>query len=146
MQREVELPGASELFRATSHPGAADQPKVASPHSESSRNPTNGTGQTHTGAAARLAVDSAGTAATRQVVPKAPDGADASGRVRHDEKITVYVSTDELINLEQARLVLRAEHGIGVDRGRLVREAVAMLVEDLNAHGHRSRLVQRLSS
>ena len=31
-----------------------------------------------------------------------------SGRVRHEEKITVYVSADELLALEQARLTLRA--------------------------------------
>ena len=34
--------------------------------------------------------------------------AGGSGRVRHDEKITVYVSRDELLALEQARLTLRA--------------------------------------
>ena len=39
-----------------------------------------------------------------------------TGRERHDEKITVYVSPDELVALEQARLVLRAEHGLAVDR------------------------------
>ena len=30
-----------------------------------------------------------------------------SGRVRHDEKMTVYVTSDELLDLEHARLVLR---------------------------------------
>ena len=44
-----------------------------------------------------------------------------SGRVRHDEKITVYVSADELIALEQARLTLRARHGLAVDPGRPLR-------------------------
>ncbi len=34
-----------------------------------------------------------------------------SGRERHDEKITVYVSAEELMDLEHARLVLRGEHG-----------------------------------
>jgi len=69
-----------------------------------------------------------------------------TGRERHDEKITVYVSSDELFALEQARLVLRAEHGIAVDRGRMVREAVAELLVDLEARGDDSLLVRRLRS
>ena len=69
-----------------------------------------------------------------------------SGRVRHDEKITVYVSSDELVALEQARLTLRAEHGMAVDRGRIVREAIAALLDDLQAEGASSELVRRLSS
>jgi hypothetical protein len=67
-----------------------------------------------------------------------------SGRERHDEKITVYVSSDELFALEQARLVLRAEHGIATDRGRLVREAVAEMLLDLDTHGEESVVVRRL--
>jgi hypothetical protein len=67
-----------------------------------------------------------------------------SGRERHDEKITVYVSSEELFALERARLVLRSEHGIAVDRGRMVREAVAELLVDLDAHGDDSILVRRL--
>jgi hypothetical protein len=70
----------------------------------------------------------------------------SSGRERHDEKITVYVSPDELFALEQARLVLRAEHGIAMDRGRLVREAVAEMLLDLEAHGEDSVVVRRLRS
>jgi hypothetical protein len=67
-------------------------------------------------------------------------------RERHEEKITVYVSPDELFALEQARLVLRAEHGIAVDRGRMVRESVAELLVDLDAHGEDSMIVRRLRS
>ena len=67
-----------------------------------------------------------------------------SGRVRHDEKITIYVTADELLDLEHARLELRRHHGIAVDRGRLVREAVALVLADLDEHGHDSMLVQRL--
>lgn len=78
--------------------------------------------------------------------PEATDGPRrGSGRVRHDEKITVYVSSDELVALEQARLTLRAEHGMAVDRGRIVREAIAVLVADLQANGPSSELVRRLS-
>lgn len=69
-----------------------------------------------------------------------------SGRVRHDEKITVYISSEELLRLEQARLTLRSDHGISVDRGRVVREAVAMCLDDLDAHDTDSALVHRLGS
>ena len=69
-----------------------------------------------------------------------------SPRVKHDTKITVYLSQQELIALEQARLTLRAEHDLRVDRGRLVREAVAVMLADLEASGPESVLVRRLSS
>ncbi len=79
------------------------------------------------------------------------DGADSdntpsSGRVRHEEKITVYVTSEELIALEQARLLLRAEHGVGVDRGRIVRIAIGLAVADLAARGAESELVRRLEA
>jgi hypothetical protein len=67
-----------------------------------------------------------------------------SGRTRHDEKITVYVSSDELLSLEHARLVLRADHGIAVDRGRIVREAIAELLADLETNREDSLVVRRL--
>jgi hypothetical protein len=67
-----------------------------------------------------------------------------TGRQKHDSKITVYVSGDELVAMEQARLALRATHGLVVDRGRLVREAVAVLLADFEQHGPDSVLVQRL--
>jgi len=73
-----------------------------------------------------------------------PAAGRTTGRERHDEKITVYVSQDELVAIEQARLVLRAEHGVAVDRGRLVREAVAEMLIDLEAHGEDSVVVSRL--
>jgi hypothetical protein len=67
-----------------------------------------------------------------------------SGRVRHDEKMTVYVTADELLDIEHARLTLRRHHGLAVDRGRLVREALALVLADLEAQGTDSALVQRL--
>ena len=69
-----------------------------------------------------------------------------SGRVRHEEKITVYVSAEELLALEQARLTLRARHGMAVDRGRIVREAIAAILADLEVCGDDSELVRRLST
>ena len=77
---------------------------------------------------------------TRPSGPRHP-----SGRQRHDEKITVYVSPSELVDLEHARLVLRADHSLAVDRGRIVREALAVVLADLEAKGEQSILVRRLA-
>ena len=115
MPRRVSLPGASELFRTT-HSPALDTPAAPAPTPE----PQPG----------REAEEPAGR---------------GSGRVRHDEKITVYVSSDELMALEQARLTLRARHGLRVDRGRLVREAIARLVSDLEENGADSEVVRRMT-
>ena len=70
-------------------------------------------------------------------------GRQASGREAHPQKITVYLSSDEFLDLERARLTLRA-HGIGVDRGRLVREAIALLMTDLEAGIDASVIANRL--
>jgi hypothetical protein len=68
-----------------------------------------------------------------------------SGRVRHDEKMTVYITSDELLDLEHARLTLRRNHGLAVDRGRFVRAAVAIALADLDDNGDQSVIVQRLT-
>jgi hypothetical protein len=73
----------------------------------------------------------------------APDGRSASGREAHSQKITVYLSVDELLDLERARITLRAR-GLTVDRGRLVREAIALLLADLDAGVESSMLARRL--
>jgi hypothetical protein len=75
-----------------------------------------------------------------------PAGRTSSGRVRHDEKMTVYVTSDELLDIEAARLDLRRRHGVAVDRGRIVRAAVALALEDLDEHGADSGLLRRLTS
>jgi hypothetical protein len=67
----------------------------------------------------------------------------ASGRESHSQKITVYMSGTELLDLERARLALRS-YGIPVDRGRIVREALALLLADLDSSGEDSLVVQRL--
>jgi hypothetical protein len=79
---------------------------------------------------------------TRRVRPVSDSA--PTGRERHEEKITVYCSPEELLDLESARLHLRAEHGMAVDRGRIVREAVAVVLADLEAKGEASILVRRL--
>ena len=68
-----------------------------------------------------------------------------SGRVRHDEKMTVYVTAEELLDIEAARLALRSRHGLAVDRGRLVRTAVALALAELETDGEESRLLRRLA-
>ena len=62
----------------------------------------------------------------------------------HEEKITVYLSTDELFDLDQARLMLRGDLGLAVDRGRIVRESIAVIIADLEAKGDQSILARRL--
>lgn len=115
MTRRASLPGAAELFRSTA---AA---RAAGPSADAS------------GAGAAEPARPAETAARR-----------GTGRQRHDTKITVYVADEELLSLERARLSLRAEHGLAVDRGRIVREAIAMVLADLDEHGGDASLVHRL--
>ena len=67
----------------------------------------------------------------------------ATGREAHPQKITVYLSADELLDLERARITLRAR-GLSVDRGRMVREAIAVLLADLDAGVESSVLARRL--
>ncbi|MFF5481090.1 hypothetical protein ACFY5C_27730 [Streptomyces sp. NPDC012935] len=97
-----------------------------------------GGGTAPSGAAASAAASAAPRKRGRQASRR------PSGRERHDEKITVYVSAEELMDLEHARLVLRGEHGLAVDRGRIVREAVAVVLADLESRGDASILVRRL--
>jgi hypothetical protein len=155
MSRRASLPGAAELFRATSsasadeveaqhHPGVgavphppavpeapdltpvADGPRRIAPAEDLPVAPNRATSVRN-------------TRRIRAVSDRMP-----SGRERHEEKITVYCSPEELLDLESARLHLRAEHGLAVDRGRIVREAVAVVLADLEAKGESSILVRRL--
>jgi hypothetical protein len=86
------------------------------------------------------------TAVPDEPEPAEPAPRTPSGRVRHDEKMTVYVTADELLDIEHARLSLRRHQGMAVDRGRLVREAISITLADLEANGDESVLVQRLSA
>jgi hypothetical protein len=125
VSRRVSLPGADELFRATGgSSNAAHQPAVADP----------GTGPAPVTSLSRV----------RKTAPARAGHRGPTGRERHDEKITVYVSPTELLELEAARLTLRGTHGLAVDRGRIVREAVAVVLADLDAKGEDSILVRRL--
>ncbi len=46
--------------------------------------------------------------------------------------------------LERARLSLRAEHGVAADRGRMVRAALAYILEDFETRGADSVLLRQL--
>jgi hypothetical protein len=76
--------------------------------------------------------------------PAPPAARRGSPRQKHTSKITVYVSDEELLALEHVRLALRAAHGLAVDRGRVVREAIAVLLADYEDRGEDSVLVRRL--
>ena len=131
MSRRVSLPAADDLFRPTTPQRAGDQ----TPEEPSAE-------------AAVRAVPDQPEAAEEAPDDKRGRGGSArkpSGRVRHDEKMTVYVTSDELLDLEHARLSLRRTQGLAVDRGRLVREAVALVLADYEANGDDSVLVRRLT-
>ena len=78
-------------------------------------------------------------------LPVTSDERQATGREKHDQKITVYLSAAELLDLEHARLRLR-RFGFVLDRGRLVREAIAILLADLDARGKDSLVARRIRS
>ncbi len=136
MTRRASLPGADELFRNNApalsavrevavEPAVA-QPSVAAPVTTSAPK-------------AKKGVRSIPRRRVTQT-DKSP-----SGRERHDEKITVYLSPDELFDLDQARLSLRGDLGLAVDRGRIVRESIAVIIADLEQKGDQSILARRLS-
>ena len=76
-------------------------------------------------------------------LPTSIEQRQASGREGHSHKITVYLSEAELLALERARLTLRS-YGIPADRGRVVREAIAVLLADLDHEGADSLMARRL--
>ena len=120
MTRRTSLPGAAELFRSTVAPAHAAE--------------ENGADWFGAGQAEQTRSHRARPATPRRGSP----------RQKHDSKITVYVSDEELLALEHSRLALRATHGLAVDRGRVVREAVAIMLADLEENGENSMLVRRL--
>ncbi len=123
VNKRASLPGASELFRQTQSNPAFDSPRRAEPRDD---------------AQVEHAPASPPTPAEAAQVPL------ASGRVRHDQKITVYFSSEELFALEDATLLCKRAHGLKVDRGRLVRSAVALALADLAEHGADSDVVAAL--
>jgi hypothetical protein len=128
------LPGADELFRNTAPAlSAVREVVVEQPVSAPVAAPV-----TSSAPRAKKGVRSIPRRRVTQA-DKSP-----SGRERHDEKITVYLSPDELFDLDQARLMLRGDLGLAVDRGRIVRESIAVIIADLESKGEQSILARRL--
>jgi hypothetical protein len=161
--RRPVLPGAAELFRRTDSAATSPAPVTElSTLAAAQSSPALRTGGQRdqdvatpplslvpdvTGGAPRIVVDE--LAAHRSTLPAAGPkpltrGRPEKSRARHEEKITVYCSAEELLALETARLTLRGQHGVAADRGRIVREAIAVLLADLEVHGEDSVLVRRL--
>ena len=167
MTRRPVLPGASELFRRTdTEPAAPEVTELPNLSTTTSSPALRG------GAGRRTEDDETGPGMPLTLVPggaSGPGGDDLAAfrsaapaptmqpsiptrgrpvrradRTKHDEKITVYISADELMALESARLTLRGQHGVAADRGRIVREAIAVLLADLDQRGGDSVLVRRL--
>ena len=143
MSRRVSLPAADDLFRSNRHAREARERGTTAREIAADRRPDPAqsnapvdlpvTVPVQQGAQEKVEESAAETAARK-----------SSGRVRHDEKMTVYVTADELLDIEHARLSLRRHQGLAVDRGRLVREAIAVVLEDLEDNGDDSVLVRRL--
>lgn len=120
MSPRASLPGAEELFRRTSGERTRPEPEERPQEAKSTK---------------------------LQVAPQEPTSAPSPPRrgPKHDEKITFYCTSDELMALERARLKLRSEHGVAADRGRIVRAALAYVLEDFDARSDDSILLRRLT-
>ena len=123
MPRRASLPGADELFRRTS------------------------SGESRSKEPSREALAPKEDKSTKLQVAKSPASEAPVDRKapKHDEKITFYCTREDLMALERTRLRLRAEFGRGADRGRIVRAALAYVLEDFEARGEDSLLLRKLS-
>jgi hypothetical protein len=156
------LPGASELFRRTdtaSVPEVTELPSLSTTMSSPALRGTAGRRSEESGEQPPLTLVPGGAAdetpsfraVPQQQAPMQPriptrgrPARSRPDRTKHDEKITVYISADDLLALETARLTLRGQHGVAADRGRIVREAIAVILADLDERGDDSVLVRRL--
>src|SRR5437667_4062092 len=132
MSRRPSLPGAAELFRVTGGPSSVPGPAPA-PESPGARTATTSPIREvppqpeppeppliirpapqveppfDDEAPADFAAPPRRQAGTRRRISAVGERR-PSGRQRHEEKITVYCSAEELVDLEHARLALRADH------------------------------------
>ena len=133
MTRRASLPGADELFRRTAGPH---------PFSEEVRPEPSLRAEEIVHAAERRAPLAPAPPLKAVGAPES----EQAPRPRHDEKVTFYCTGSELTRLERARLALRSEHKLPSDRGRIVRAALAEILDDFEAEGSRSALLRRLRS
>jgi hypothetical protein len=115
VSRRARLPGAEELFRSTAPRRSEPPEEEPSPTDDKS---------------SRLQVAKSTTGLKKR---------------KHDEKITFYCTAEDVLAVERARLALRGEHGVSADRGRIVRAALAYVLEDFEARGGDSVLVHELA-
>jgi hypothetical protein len=158
--RRPVLPGAAELFRRTDvapTPEVTELPSISATVSSPAlrgapARPGDGESTTPLTLVPGGADDADPLASFRRAAPAAAPARPTRGRAqrtertKHDEKITVYISAEELLALESARLTLRGQHGVAADRGRIVREAITVLLADLAERGEDSVLVSRLTA
>jgi hypothetical protein len=155
--RRPVLPGASELFRRTDAPSVPEVTELPSLSTTTSSPALRGRQSEETssapltlvpGGAAQggdeLATFRAPAPILQPSVPTRGRPVRRTDRTKHDEKITVYISADELLALESARVTLRGHHAVAADRGRIVREAISVILADLAERGDDSVLVRRL--
>ena len=127
MSRRASLPGAEELFRRTS----------PSDRTRETREEARESHQVDKSPKLQVASEPETSGNQEQSQPKkAP---------RHQEKVTFYCTSEDLMALEATRLQLRAQYGVAADRGRIVRAALSYVLEDFEARGEDAILVRRLT-
>ncbi len=125
MSRRASLPGADELFRRTTGAEATREAPAGPMSSRQAQKPPS------------PPVEKATNLQVAETAKKKP---------RHEEKVTFYCTPEDLMGLERARLALRAQHGIAADRGKIVRMALAYVLEDFEARADDSILLRKLSN
>jgi len=125
VSRRASLPGAEELFRRTS---TSDRTRESREESRESRQ-----------------VDKSPKLQVASEAETAPQQPEAKKAPRHQEKVTFYCTSEDLMALESTRLQLRGQYGVSADRGKIVRAALGYVLEDFEARGEDAILVRRLS-
>ena len=170
MTRRASLPGVDELFRSSKDPAPEAHPEarvatadvvapsrqvtkevsspevlpVATPASGQVPAPVPAQAEPVPAQAEPVTAEVVGASPPQVPAPAPPPEPDESRRPRHDEKVTFYCTGSDLTRIERARLTLRAEHKLASDRGRIVRAALAEILEDFERRGADSALVARL--
>lgn len=155
MTRRASLPGVDELFRTSREPaGDTEEDQVIEAISLqvtlAEPSPMRPEDQDHQVMSPPVVAGAALAGAPEPSVspgasPENSPGPDAGRRApRHEEKVTFYCTAEDLTRIERARLALRSEHRLASDRGRIVRAALAEILDDFEARGGQSALVARL--
>jgi hypothetical protein len=65
--------------------------------------------------------------------------------MEHKAKITVYLTPDELARLDKLVCHIKHDLHVKVDRSRIVREALALVREDVRQAGKKSAAITRMT-